>query len=36
MKKTEKFQTVKEVIDLIESIPTWQVEYRVRFVRQQS
>lgn len=32
MKKTEKFQTVKEVIDLIESIPKWQVEYRVRFV----
>jgi len=32
MKKTEKFQTVKEVIDLIESIPKWQIEYRVRFV----
>lgn len=32
MKKTNKFQTVKDVIELIESIPRWHVETRVHFV----
>lgn len=32
MKKTNKFQTVKDVIELIESIPRWQVETKVHFV----
>lgn len=32
MKKTNKFQTVKDVIELIESIPRWQVEIKVHFV----
>lgn len=32
MKKTNKFQTVKDVIELIESIPRWQVKIDVHFV----
>ena len=32
MKKANKFQTVKDVIELIERIPRWQVETKVHFV----
>jgi len=32
MKKANKFQTVKDVIELIRSVPGWQIDIRVHFV----